>query len=343
MLCVVAWHAQAVPQAAKVVRWARSLRAEGCADPVWCRAPRRFPRLFCSRLGNKVWYSQVGGLEIVRNTCRTMWQNTRLVCDGVHVPLPPGTQGIIVLNIGSYGGGADLWGPVDGSTAADAARVTRMSRSPHDAGPPVLGSSPSYAGATAGAGTSAAGVARVPLTDDFVAPSPHDGMLEIVAVTGSLHLAQTQGGRSVGNPRSIVELLTHPGCCCLPQSGLPTHDGWSSAEGSRSPPPRRCRCRCVRRVPLYAQHATPHPGTAVNTVVTETQIDGEPVLQPPSTISVGLLNQAVVLRRSVQRSGLVASRLVEVLDWGQATGVITAEQRTVLLRELAERSQGIAT
>lgn len=85
------------------------------------------------------------------------------------------------------------------------------------------------------------------------------------------------------------------------------------------------------------------PGTAANTVVTETQIDGEPVLQPPSTISVGLLNQAVVLRRSVQRSGLVASRLVEVLDWGQATGVITAEQRTVLLRELAERSQGIAT
>ena len=73
------------------------------------------------------------------------------------------------------------------------------------------------------------------------------------------------------------------------------------------------------------------------------QIDGEPVMQPPSLIDVGFHNQAVVLRRSVRQSGRVAARLVEVLDWGQANGVISTQQRTVLLRELAERSQDLAS
>ena len=51
-----------------------------------------FPHLFCSRLVNKVWYSQVGGVEILRNSCAEMWKVCTLVCDGVDIPLPPGTQ-----------------------------------------------------------------------------------------------------------------------------------------------------------------------------------------------------------------------------------------------------------
>lgn len=32
-----------------------------------------------------------------------------LIADGVEVPLPPDSQGIILLNIDSYGGGVPLW------------------------------------------------------------------------------------------------------------------------------------------------------------------------------------------------------------------------------------------
>jgi len=66
-------------------------------------------------------------------------------------------------------------------------------------------------------------------------------------------------------------------------------------------------------------------------------------MQQPCTVEISLRNQAVVLRRSIQATGRVAARLVEVLDWGQASGVINSQQRTLLLRELAERSHGLAS
>ena len=205
-------------------------------QPLCACDAHRFPRLFCSRLGNKVWYSQVGGLEIVRNTCRTMWQNTHLVCDGVHVPLPPGTQGIIVLNIGSYGGGADLWGPSDDDSVA-----SRVARSPHGATTPVLGTAPSRTAgsaaaasgsAAAGAAVTSVGAERLPITDDFVVPSPHDGLLEIVAVTGSLHLAQTQGmlGHALCTAARARTAPPHLTSTCTPACALSR-----SRAGQRAP------------------------------------------------------------------------------------------------------------
>ena len=40
----------------------------------------------------------------------TLCSQLTIEADGVPVTLPPGTEGVIILNIPSYGGGSDLWG-----------------------------------------------------------------------------------------------------------------------------------------------------------------------------------------------------------------------------------------
>ena len=33
------------------------------------------------------------------------------MCDGVHIDIPPGIRGIVILNINSYAGGVTMWAP----------------------------------------------------------------------------------------------------------------------------------------------------------------------------------------------------------------------------------------
>ena len=40
----------------------------------------------------------------------TLCSQLTIEADGIPVTLPPGTEGVIILNIPSYGGGSDLWG-----------------------------------------------------------------------------------------------------------------------------------------------------------------------------------------------------------------------------------------
>jgi len=68
------------------------------------------PHLFTSRFINKVWYASSGGKEILLQRFSAFSERVVLECDGELVKLPPGTEGVIVLNIGSYGGGVNLWG-----------------------------------------------------------------------------------------------------------------------------------------------------------------------------------------------------------------------------------------
>ena len=44
-----------------------------------------------------------------KRALRSHVQQLTLVADGVPLTLPSGTEGVIVLNIASYGGGSDLW------------------------------------------------------------------------------------------------------------------------------------------------------------------------------------------------------------------------------------------
>mmetsp|Transcript_6662 Transcript_6662/g.19498 ORF Transcript_6662/g.19498 Transcript_6662/m.19498 type:complete len:991 (+) Transcript_6662:320-3292(+) len=67
------------------------------------------PQLFFSRLVNKLWYGVFGAEDAIKATSLNLPHEIKLYADGVEVPLPPDSQGIIMLNIDSYTGGVPIW------------------------------------------------------------------------------------------------------------------------------------------------------------------------------------------------------------------------------------------
>ncbi|KAK9167599.1 hypothetical protein Scep_002790 [Stephania cephalantha] len=67
------------------------------------------PEKFCSQFVNKLRYAKEGAKDIVDRTCADLPWQVRLEVDGKDVEIPTDAEGVIVLNIGSYMGGVDLW------------------------------------------------------------------------------------------------------------------------------------------------------------------------------------------------------------------------------------------
>ncbi|CAM9245241.1 unnamed protein product [Ectocarpus fasciculatus] len=112
------------------------------------------PEKFFSRLVNQLWYGVVGWKEIWTPHCTNLKRYIKLAADGKEVELPEDTQGLIFSNIPSFGGGMKLW-----------------------------------------EGGSAEGMRAGPLSSErWTVPSIQDKKIEVVAVTGSLHLAQLKLG-----------------------------------------------------------------------------------------------------------------------------------------------------
>ncbi|XP_047500259.1 diacylglycerol kinase theta-like isoform X2 [Penaeus chinensis] len=118
------------------------IEAELCLD--FHNAREENPNKFNSRLHNKGVYVKMGLRKMVsRKLCKDLHKEIRLEVDGKHVELPP-VEGIIILNILSWGSGANPWGPEK--------------------------------------------------DDQFNKPNHWDGHLEVVGVTGIVHLGQIQSG-----------------------------------------------------------------------------------------------------------------------------------------------------
>ncbi|XP_055333563.1 diacylglycerol kinase delta-like isoform X2 [Paramacrobiotus metropolitanus] len=66
-----------------------------------------------SRTKNMMWYGVLGVKELQKRTYHHLERIVQLECDGQPIPLPS-LQGIVVLNIPSYMGGANFWGGVKG-------------------------------------------------------------------------------------------------------------------------------------------------------------------------------------------------------------------------------------
>ncbi len=112
--------------------------------------------------------------------------------------------------------------------------------------------------------------------------SIQDAMIEVVAVTGSLHLAQLKLGLS----------------SCL-----------KVAQGTN------IEIKFTKQLPL--------------------QVDGEPWIQNPCTISLEPNGQYAMLKRREDQPK--SDQVVEVLDWAERTNVISNKQKIGLLKEFSRR------
>lgn len=67
------------------------------------------PEKFYSQFMNKMLYAKEGAKDFVDRTCADLPWQLRLFVDGLEVHIPKDIEGVLVINIGSYMGGVDLW------------------------------------------------------------------------------------------------------------------------------------------------------------------------------------------------------------------------------------------
>jgi diacylglycerol kinase (ATP) len=118
------------------------LDADLCLD--FHMAREENPDKFNSRLHNKGVYAYMGIRKMLkRRSCKDLHRMIKVEVDGKLIEVPP-VEGLIILNILSWGSGANPWGPEK--------------------------------------------------EDTFSKPTHYDGMLEIVGVSGVVHMGQIQSG-----------------------------------------------------------------------------------------------------------------------------------------------------
>ena len=68
-------------------------------------------------------------------------------------------------------------------------------------------------------------------------------------------------------------------------------------------------------------------------------VDGEPWEQAACTIDIGLRNKALMLRRTADARGMSIVKMADTLEWAQRDGVISNEQREVIMAEAYRRAE----
>ncbi|KAI5070416.1 hypothetical protein GOP47_0014759 [Adiantum capillus-veneris] len=67
------------------------------------------PEKFYNQFLNKMLYAREGAKDILDRTCADLPWQLHLMIDGIQLEIPEDIEGILVINIGSYMGGVDLW------------------------------------------------------------------------------------------------------------------------------------------------------------------------------------------------------------------------------------------
>ncbi|KAK9855135.1 hypothetical protein WJX84_000838 [Apatococcus fuscideae] len=68
-----------------------------------------YPAWFQSQMGNKLWYTGLGAKDIIEHVPISLPRKLQVICDGQPLQVPHDIEGILLLNISSYMGGANLW------------------------------------------------------------------------------------------------------------------------------------------------------------------------------------------------------------------------------------------
>mmetsp|Transcript_28391 Transcript_28391/g.37129 ORF Transcript_28391/g.37129 Transcript_28391/m.37129 type:complete len:697 (+) Transcript_28391:163-2253(+) len=129
------------------------------------------PGLFFSRFINKLWYMVMGTEQAWKRSCSDLYDQVTLVCDGKEIAIPKKAEGIIFLNINSYGGGVSMWqADTEGGLQGDLPRYEQD--------------------------VNGTWQLRKSSSGTFNCSSFQDGKLDVVAVYGAFHLGQLQVGLS---------------------------------------------------------------------------------------------------------------------------------------------------
>ncbi|KAG5185607.1 ATP-NAD kinase-like domain-containing protein [Tribonema minus] len=184
--------------------------------------------LFFSRVVNKVVYAGSGLRNILFPSCQELASHVEIYVDGERVELPPDTESVIILNINSYAGGSRLWTPegAEGGAGGSPGGGGGGGASPVASAPSaprllfrddalLSGGSDSSgggsgaradddrsddSGAESAASWGSGGSAEARRIAAFGPSRIDDGLLEVVAVTGVLHLGRIQVGIGSGYP-----------------------------------------------------------------------------------------------------------------------------------------------
>ncbi|GAX10008.1 diacylglycerol kinase [Fistulifera solaris] len=167
------------------------------------------PDWFFSRILNKAWYGVFGAEDIIKASSLNIRKEIRLIADGVEIPIPHDSQGIILLNIDSYAGGVPLWSTgtkiEDRSTRSRLVqrRMPKRSMSLIEFSRPLLKRTNSFESIddTQLSITDEERVERVTACDR--PSSCQDGLLEIVSIRGAFHLGQIKVG--LGNAQRLCQ------------------------------------------------------------------------------------------------------------------------------------------
>mmetsp|Transcript_12865 Transcript_12865/g.17226 ORF Transcript_12865/g.17226 Transcript_12865/m.17226 type:complete len:272 (+) Transcript_12865:2616-3431(+) len=229
----------------------------------------------------------------------------KLFADGVEVPLPPDSQGIIFLNIDSYSGGLPLW-----SHGFKPKRRTLERRYSDGDCSVMSGINNMYTVPSNGKRRRNPSLDRIDSIEDFGRlereerakelsqeeklarvtacdrpSSCQDGMLEVISLRGSLHLGQI-------------------------------FVGLSNAD-------RLCQCK-EATITLKKKVAV--------------QFDGEPWRQDACTLKIKRKKDAaIMLHRATNEGGGVETEMAKLLDWAEERKVIDRNVHSVLMKEFSRR------
>ena len=272
------------------------------------------PQLFFSRIVNKLWYGLFGAEDIIKASSMNLRHDITLIADGIEVPLPADSQGIIMLNIDSYTGGVPLW--ATGHTAFDSESNEDDSSFSDELGPyPLRKRSKSFDDVINATGsklqentvvTTQNGISSRNRTDSVEDMTPlaqtdnekftrvtacdrpsscQDGLLDIVSVRGTFHLGQIRVGLSTAQ--------------------------------------KLCQCR---------------EATIIIKRKVSVQIDGEPWHQNVCTLRIRRKKKgAIMLHRSADESNGVETEMAKLLDWAKSKQLIDDKVHEALMKEFSRR------
>lgn len=258
------------------------------------------PNMFFSRAVNKVWYALFGAEDAIKATCSDLPNQIVLEADGVEVPIPKDSQGLIFLNIDSYLGGVPLWTRgVPMKKSYRRPRERRYSDGDFDSTDPN--------------GESFGKRKRIFSYDDSDSITGDGSTIEDTAETKEETLERiTQCTAPSSCQDGKLDVITHRGNFNLGQIRV----GLSNAQ-------RLCQCS---KVTIKMKK-----GTAV-------QVDGEPWKQQSGVLTIERQKDpAMMLHRALEEGGGIETEVANLLEWAEDKRIIDRNSHVTLMKEFSRR------